>query len=1196
MNLVTLPLVSVVIPTYNSVKFIAQAIDSVLNQTYTNYEIVIVDDGSTDETKKLLKSYQGKINYVYQENQGVATARNRGIEIATGELIAFLDADDLFLPNKLEQQVKVLLEQPSLGMVVCGWRITDEAGEAIGDVKLWERLPKLDLETWLYWKPVLPSATIVRREWLLEVGGFPQATIPVEDVECFLELVAQGCEAAWCPQVGTVYRQINPDSLCRHTLRRVQSLELLHQRFFAKADLPAQIRQLENSVVYANLVWSAWHLYQNGYEQEMSDYLRQSLSFTRQSAAEISLNWVESFESYHDVGQPQLNTYRLTQTPGWQALIADTLAVKKPQVSVVIPAYNSARYISDAIASVLEQTYTDYEIIVINDGSTDNTDEMVTPYLDCVRYFKQENQGVSAARNRGIYLARGELVAFLDADDILMPHKLEQQVEIFTTLPEIGIVNSGFRLITEAGEEVSDTERWHKIPELTPEVWLIHKPVLPSAMMFRRHWLVKVEGFDTRFFASEDVELVLRLAAQGCKSTWLKEITVYYRQHDRSATRGNPIKQAANAEFMQDCFFARTDIPESMRRLEAQSRYDFLVWIACVLYQKDCIDEAIAYLRKSLKHTPYNWSETIAQWVNSFRNSGELNACPFNAYAFSKLPQWQELTLSMRIANIFNVHSQQATTYQIVTTQQPEASEMPLYAAAYADLGTKLSLENDLEQAVIWLNKAIALDSDNYWYYEKLGDAALKKYDLDTAIINYRLAIRFQPDNQIFSDKLNRALELQQRWRELTDYCQELIVNPPEDEKLKMLMVFPYPPYPPETGGAAMRMFEQIKYFGSRHHLTVAAFIFDESDYQSKDRLEEYCDRAFVFKLGTPITPDRGNINRQLYNFKTWNMTKALQQLSQVDFDVVSFDFIVGAVYRDLFAHCFTVLNEHNIESKLLSRCAKADRDYSVASLIAESEAAKPFADAPQQAQLLQQYEDRNWHKFSLRTVVSQADKQELEHRCHQGKTIVVKNGIDAANLSPVANFDSNKILYMGNMSYYPNIDGVLYFFTSILPQIWQQNPDLRFCIAGRQPPQAIRELALKNTRVEVITNPKNMSIIAQQCCCSLVPLRLGSGTRIKILHSMAMGLPVITTSLGCEGLMVSDRQNLLIQDRDTDFAEAVVGLKRDRQLWDKLQLNGRQLVESEYNWTTIFAEYEQQLIAECVNKIKSVNVGLENY
>ncbi|MEM7591866.1 MAG: glycosyltransferase, partial [Cyanobacteria bacterium P01_A01_bin.83] len=842
----------------------------------------------------------------------------------------------------------------------------------------------------------------------------------------------------------------------------------------------------------------------------------------------------------------------------------------------------------EAIASVLKQTYDNYEIIVINDGSTDNTREVMQPFLEQVRYFEQENQGVSATRNRGIYLARGELVAFLDADDIFLPSKLEQQVAIFEAQPELGILNSGYRIITESGEPLTDIERWQTIPELTPEIWLLHKPVLPSAMMFRRDWLIKVEGFDTRFFASEDVDLALRMVAQGCQSTWLREITVYYRQHQSSASWRNPVRQMINAEFVQECFFARDDLPESMRRLERQAKYDFLVWIACVLYQADCIPEMIDYLKKSLQYTPYSWPETICQWLNSFENSAKLNVKPFDAYALSNLPQWQQLILSLRISKIFDTYSAQTTTYQRLSNRKLKAEETQVYATAYFELGHKLLLENDLEQAIIWLRKAIALEPNNCWYHQTLANVLVKQYDLASAIVSYRQAIRLKPDYQQFQTQLDSTLELQRQWQELVAYCQQLIDQPLQSDppkeagfanRLRMLMIFPYPPYPPQKGGAAIRMFEQIKYFGKRHHLTVISFIFEESDQKIARELEPYCDRAFMLQLGTPMTSDQGEQLRQLYNFKTWNMYKTLQQLSQVDFDVVSFDFIVSSIYQDLFGSQFTVLNEHNIESKLLKLCAAADRENLIPTLAQEIDAAKAFLDAESQAALLEEYEDQTWHKFPLRTVVSQEDRQELDSRCHQGKTIVVKNGIDVYNLPLVGNIKSQKILFMGTMSYYPNIDGVLYFVESIFPLILPQNPQISLCIAGRQPPQIIRDLAKSNAQIEIIADPVDMSQVAAECSLSVVPLRSGSGTRIKILHSMAMGLPVVSTSIGCEGLTVGDRSQLLIKDTPNDFAQGVVELIGDRQLWQQLQIKGRQLVEENYDWTAIFAEYEAQLI-----------------
>jgi glycosyltransferase involved in cell wall biosynthesis len=128
------PRVSVIIPVYQGDRFLAEAVESVLNQNFTDYEIIVIDDGSTDNSHAVLQPYYNSIHYVFQENQGVAAARNRGIQIAKGELIAFLDQDDFWLSDKLASQVAYFESQPNLGMVNSGWQIVNQQGDL-----LWNR-------------------------------------------------------------------------------------------------------------------------------------------------------------------------------------------------------------------------------------------------------------------------------------------------------------------------------------------------------------------------------------------------------------------------------------------------------------------------------------------------------------------------------------------------------------------------------------------------------------------------------------------------------------------------------------------------------------------------------------------------------------------------------------------------------------------------------------------------------------------------------------------------------------------------------------------------------------------------------------------------------------------------------------------------------------------------------------------------
>lgn len=120
--------VSVIIPTYNLARYINETVDSVLGQTYKNYEIIIVDDGSTDNTKEALSEYGGKITYIFQENQGVSAARNKGIKEAKGEYIAFLDADDLWLKDKLELQIGLMNSNPEVAMIFTDGESFNEEG------------------------------------------------------------------------------------------------------------------------------------------------------------------------------------------------------------------------------------------------------------------------------------------------------------------------------------------------------------------------------------------------------------------------------------------------------------------------------------------------------------------------------------------------------------------------------------------------------------------------------------------------------------------------------------------------------------------------------------------------------------------------------------------------------------------------------------------------------------------------------------------------------------------------------------------------------------------------------------------------------------------------------------------------------------------------------------------------------------
>ncbi|MGD9335327.1 MAG: glycosyltransferase [Desulfobacterales bacterium] len=186
---------------------------------------------------------------------------------------------------------------------------------------------------------------------------------------------------------------------------------------------------------------------------------------------------------------------------------------KKPLISVIIPTYNRGWIIKEAIDSVMAQNYRDFELIIVDDGSTDNTSDILNSYHGDILVFRQENRGVSAARNRGIVEASGRFIAFLDSDDLWLPQKLFRQVEFFNKNPDAEICQTEETWIRN-GVRVNP-KRKHKKP-----CGMIFEPSLalclisPSAVMIRRSLFEKVGGFDETLPACEDYDLWLRISCR----------------------------------------------------------------------------------------------------------------------------------------------------------------------------------------------------------------------------------------------------------------------------------------------------------------------------------------------------------------------------------------------------------------------------------------------------------------------------------------------------------------------------------------------------------------------------------------------------------------------------------------------------------------------------------------------------------
>jgi glycosyltransferase involved in cell wall biosynthesis len=211
------------------------------------------------------------------------------------------------------------------------------------------------------------------------------------------------------------------------------------------------------------------------------------------------------------------------------------MSAELPQVSVVIPAYNQAQYLAEAIDSVLVQTYRNFEIVVVDDGSVDDTREVVQRYGTAVRYIFQANQGLAGARNTGIDYANGALIALLDSDDRWLPNFLERVLILTDNEPEAAVYYSGWQFIDANGNILPQSAHIRVVPPEAAADTLLRTNFLNcSAVVIRRDALLAVGLFDLTFRRLQDRELWLRLSRAGYIFVGTPECLVHYRIHGSS--------------------------------------------------------------------------------------------------------------------------------------------------------------------------------------------------------------------------------------------------------------------------------------------------------------------------------------------------------------------------------------------------------------------------------------------------------------------------------------------------------------------------------------------------------------------------------------------------------------------------------------------------------------------------------------
>lgn len=497
--------VSVIIPTFNRADYLPESIQSVLDQKLNQnqkLEIIVVDDGSTDNTAEIVRKFGDKIRYYRIPHSGLpAVARNFGITKAEAELIALQDSDDLWVSDKLQQQLPAF-KNPEVVLCYGNGLVMEANGELTNQLIVPSSHQKsgyvfdgLVLENF-----ISTSTVVARKSVLKKLGGFNEALRirGLEDYELWLRLTGL--------RMGEVKAIKKPLVYYRRHEKNISHKSISHP--------------LEDILCVLQTV-------QEQYAGQLSPDDSQALE-----AAIYTLS--ENFDR--------------------------VVTTSKPLVSVVMSVYNAGDYLDEAIESILNQTYTNFEFIIVDDGSTDNSFTAVESYKDPrLKIFRQKNQGLQSALNFGISQSSGKYVARMDQDDISAPDRIEKQMRLLEKNGRIAIAGTNFLLVNELGIFFSQSHHLDRPEDLKLEVFT-RNPFGHGTVMVRRTILDEVGLYNEKELV-EDYELWWRIL-KNFDATNLTEELYSWRvvptsmSHSESERRQNPIHNLVKKIWQE------TELPE----------------------------------------------------------------------------------------------------------------------------------------------------------------------------------------------------------------------------------------------------------------------------------------------------------------------------------------------------------------------------------------------------------------------------------------------------------------------------------------------------------------------------------------------------------------------------------------------------------------------------------------------------------
>lgn len=385
---------------------------------------------------------------------------------------------------------------------------------------------------------------------------------------------------------------------------------------------------------------------------------------------------------------------------------------------------------------------------------------------------------------------------------------------------------------------------------------------------------------------------------------------------------------------------------------------------------------------------------------------------------------------------------------------------------------------------------------------------------------------------------------------------------------MRVLMITDHVPFPP-VRGTEIRNYNLLKRVADEHEVWIATFAKIFEDQSGIDHLLKFCrgvETADVLNIGgldNPVQVAQYFLRQRPIELRYYESPELVSKIKHL-VSIINFDVIdIVDSYMGLYLEALPLsMRKKTILTFIDVVFSKYDRIFRM-----EPRFSRKFR-MWLYSRMMRHWEPFYAERFARGVTVSEADRQLLLSSNPRLRLDVIPNGIDASQYQILPYTNKPSLIFVGNMGYRPNIDAMLFFGREVYPQLEAIIPHLELWIVGLHPPQEIQELGSES--IHVTGTVDDVRPFYERCSVCIVPLRAGGGTRLKILEAMALGRPVISTSIGCEGLEVVDGEHLIIADTKEQIIEKTLLLLRDEDLRKRIIERARDLVVRRYDWGVI--------------------------